>query len=679
MDLTAYAKSNPLETLEEHTDNLLKNFVALEKYYRDSIEKSAPSEIKTLIWDYLQKIVSYHDYGKITAHFQMKIRNANIKYIENKLKYNNSPNLINKKNKLYSEVKILKEYSANTLELPHNLLSPAFIYPIIKEWDDDIKTILIQSLIYHHYQSHLDDFIKNPNLIQLIKNIFNNDINKNYLSPNFQDIPKSLNYLNYLKKYIKPEFKNLYILLKGLLHRLDHSASAHLPVEIEKIDNPDEKLIYYFKKKLTFTGLKLFQQKAKDLREKSILLTASTGMGKTEFAINWIGNDKAFYTLPLRVSVNSMYERFKDIFTQDKIGLLHSDSSFYGLNYLEDKEITIDEEKLIIEEHIHRTNISRQFSMPITVTTADQLFTSVFKWKGYEKIYATLMYSKIVLDEPQSYSPEILAMIIKCLQEISKLGGKFCFMSATIYPFIKKYLSDYCEIFSPSDAINKEQKHKIKLEDGSIDNLIEDIQKAYLNGKKVLVIVNTVKKSQELFRLLKDSGNVKLLHSGFIQMHRRDKEDDIKKDDHQKGKQPVIWITTQIVEASLDIDYDILFTEIATLDALIQRMGRIFRTIGRSISENDEANIIVVSDEPSDKGYIYYTDIVEVTKEALYSKNGQILTEEDKQELMNDVYSDIDKFKNFSKKFKETYELLENGLADLDIIKKSANPFSNNS
>lgn len=93
--------------------------------------------------------------------------------------------------------------------------------------------------------------------------------------------------------------------------------------------------------------------------------------------------------------------------------------------------------------------------MPITITTADQLFTATFKYPGYEKVYATLAYSKIVLDEPQSYSPDTLAIIIKGLQEISELGGKFCFMSATIHPFIRERLKDYCRIL---DAVFNTEK-----------------------------------------------------------------------------------------------------------------------------------------------------------------------------------------------------------------------------
>ncbi|MDQ7056764.1 MAG: CRISPR-associated helicase Cas3' [Persephonella sp.] len=305
-------------------------------------------------------------------------------------------------------------------------------------------------------------------------------------------------------------------------------------------------------------------------------------MGKTEFAVNWIGKEKAFYTLPVRVSVNAMYERFTDIFGKEKVGLLHSDAVFYGFDKSE-----IFEDYLSIEEHILRTQSTRQFSMPITITTADQLFTATFKYSGYEKIYSTLAYSKVVLDEPQSYSPDTLAVIIKGLQEISHLGGRFCFMSATIHPFVVSYLKDYCKILPPQ--FHKEKKHKIKLTDKPLEDLKDYIIKEYRKGKKVLVILNTVKKAQEVYKTLREENiNINLLHSLFIQKDRKEKEQEI-----QSPKKPVIWITTQLVEASLDIDYDVLFTEISSLDSLIQRMGRVYRKSGRKISEKNEPNIIV--------------------------------------------------------------------------------------
>ena len=89
--------------------------------------------------------------------------------------------------------------------------------------------------------------------------------------------------------------------------------------------------------------------------------------------------------------------------------------------------------------------------------------------------------------------------------------------------------------------------------------------------KKVLVIVNTVNAANETYEKIKEiDGNVNLnvLHSMYIQEDRSKLEHDIK--EFARGNKNGIWITTQLVEASLDVDFDILHTELSTLDSLFQ-------------------------------------------------------------------------------------------------------------
>lgn len=626
------------ETLKEHTENLLEELEKIKKIYGKKLENLGANED---FWNALKIACLFHDLGKISSHFQRKIK----KHIGENVK---TP----------SEIKE---------EIPHNYLSGIFLFNSIINniLNDDFFHYVLYSVIFHHdrkisFSDYDMDLVFKKDLkpkLGLLSWLskFNIDLSEIKEESPYFVYEEIISYLNNSDKKVSQIKKNkTFILLKGLLHRLDHSASAHIPVEEERIYNVEEKLISYLSKKDNFKGLKPFQEKAKELRNKNVLLTASTGIGKTEFAINWIGEDKAFYTLPVRVSVNAMYERFINIFEEDqkKIGLLHSDALFYGL----DNNEKIDD-LLSIEEHFIKTQSTRQFSMPITITTADQLFTSVFKYPGYEKIYATLMYSKVVLDEPQSYSPDTLAVIIKGLQEIAYYGGKFCFMSATIHPFINEYLKDYVEELDP--VFNLEKKHKIKLENRTIDDLSEEIIFQFNKGKKVLVITNTVKKAQEIYKNLKKikNLNVKLLHSFFIQKDRNEKEKQIK-----SPNESVIWISTQLVEASLDIDYDIIFTEISTLDSLIQRMGRVYRRQGRIINENDNPNIVIAIQEPSDKGKIYNKEIVSFTLEALEEFNNKILIDEEKQNLMGEVYN-IGKIKetSFYKKFTKNMDLLNAG------------------
>lgn len=620
------------ETIQEHTENLLEGLNQLHDLYFSELENLYG---KSIFWNDLKIVCLLHDLGKISVPFQNKVR----RYLNEE------------------ELPLIIDYK----EIPHNYLSPSFLVgfkELGKHEAQERLSNLIYTIAFHHERPF--DFDKET---------FENAINKD-LSSNYTKLVKWIqsHYKEYSQNNLKPFYFSLlrsyldgnnykinklkrskyFILLKGLLHRLDYAASAHLPVETERLGETTPYIINYLNRKYQVAELKPFQKNGKNYQNNNIVLTASTGMGKTEFAINWLGDSKGFYTLPLKVSANAMFERLNQMFNK-KVGILHSDS--YSL--------ALENEELSFENNIQRINVSRQLSLPLIVTTADQLFTSVFKWPGYERIYATLMYSKVILDEPQSYSPKTLAMIIKALEEIASFGGKFCYMSATNHPFIINKLRQIAEILSP--VFNQEKKHKIEIIDQCIDNLKEKIVNSYEKRNKVLVITNTVKKSQELFGALKEHiPNINLLHSGFIKKDRDLKEQKIQKDFTKK--EAIVWVSTQIVEASLDIDYDILYTEIATLDALIQRMGRVFRRVGRTINEKDSPNIIIASSKPSDKGFIYNKEIVTLTRNALENWSEKIITEEIKQELINEVYAEKKiKTTNFYKEYNNAYQLLELG------------------
>ena len=620
------------ETIQEHTEELIDALRELKSIYSNEI-----SEIYTKndIWKDLEIACIFHDLGKASISFQNNIRS-------------------------FLKLSKLDSQTGNISEIPHNYLSPAFLEGL-SGLTKGQKLRILFAIAFHHDRSfdfNEDELIKSiENNISNIDNEILEWIKEYYYDYNYSSI--NANYYHRLKTYLDEnnnkineiKYSNDFVILKGLLHRLDYSASAHVPIETERLGDTTKPLINYLFRKHKSNSLKEFQKKGEYYRNKSVIATASTGIGKTEFAVNWLGDNKSFYTLPLRVSSNAMHKRLSDIFGIEKVGLLHSDSFSY--------EIENNKEQSV-ETNINKINITRQLSFPLTVTTADQLFTSVFKWPGYERIYATLAYSKIILDEPQGYSPKTLAMIIKSLEEINQLGGSFCYMSATNHPFIIEKMKNIAYIL-PYE-FNQKKKHKIELVPGIVNELIERIINAYKDSNnKILVIVNTVKKSQEIYSILSEElNNVKLLHSGFIKSDRNLKEDDIKID--FKKTVPVVWVTTQLVEASLDIDYDILFTEKASIDSLVQRMGRVYRASYKEIRKDNSPNIIISCGDPSDNYYIYDKIIVDRTVEKLKEFHIKILTDKSKQDLMNSVYNEKEiKETGFYKEFNYAYSLLELG------------------
>ena len=169
------------------------------------------------------------------------------------------------------------------------------------------------------------------------------------------------------------------------------------------------------------------------------------------------------------------------------------------------------------------------------------------------------------------------------------------------------------------------------------------------NKNKILVICNTVKKAQELYKEIKEKRpdleqEIKLFHSGFIRKDRREKEQAILNFGNKDNVEGYgIWICTQVAEASLDIDFDILITELSDLNGLFQRMGRCYRSRYFN-GKGYNCYLFTGGDkECSGVGYVINKKIFELSKKILENANGKI-SEEDKINLINDVYT-TDKLK----------------------------------
>ena len=622
MDNLFLAKSypNPI-SISQHTAEMLKLV--------DELKQAFPEILTEKDWNILKLAVIHHDIGKINATFQNKI-------------------YVRLKNSI-----VLPDVFDGSFEIPHGFLSTCMIdYERIQKeygFSQDETRLLAMSIYYHHHRNiKYDDNQLKKTLEDNIKPYITN-FKKEFIFGKIADVPdfEHINTNVNLERLVKAKDKELYtkyVKIKGLLNRVDYTASAGI-TEIEKnpFDNDNESVDQKVLKKYTTDGNSLadVQKYLYENSDKNIIITASTGIGKTEGALLWTRSNKGFYTLPLRVTINAIYNRIKGSSEENSlnyfpVALLHSDSLSVYLNETESYEASI-----------FMDSEARLFTAPLTITTVDQLFRFVFRYHGYEMIPATLMYSRVVIDEIQMYSPPIIACILYGLREICRLGGKFLIMTATMPKIfiniledkLKMKASEAFELPAPflrdSNRTDK-AKHFVKLYESELD--IKQIEKDSLNHK-VLVLVNTVAKAQEIYGKL-NVDNKWLLHSLFTREHRSILEKQIinfSKDDNAKG----VWVSTQIVEASLDIDFDILHTEMCTIDSLLQRMGRILRGRNRFLVDK-LPNIHVYTKDVSGLYRVIDKEIYDfslnVLRKFVDADNQQILTEEDKQSIIQNVY-----------------------------------------
>ena len=422
-----------------------------------------------------------------------------------------------------------------------------------------------------------------------------------------------------------------FVLIKGLLNKFDYTVSAGY-TEAEDCSAFTTK---YLKTSIENIfqqhGLRPVQEYMRDKCDKNLVVVAPTGMGKTEASLLWLNGEKGFYTLPYVVSSNAIYERIRDRYEYKDVAILHSDSMHY---YFEDQVNETD------SDGYEKYQKAKLLSQPLTICTVDQLFKFVYKALGTEIFAATLKYSKIIIDEIQAYSPSVIAAIIYGLKIVTDMGGKFAIITATFPPVLGSLMHKYGLMadnqyeYRDFSALSNLKRHWIDIKDGDIeiDRVVED---SY--DKKVLVICNTVKKAQQIYKSLTEkTDNVHLLHARFTKEHKRMLENEIIKFSDSENETG-IWVTTQLVEASLDIDFDVLYTEMSTADSLLQRMGRCNRK-GRYIPDKANIHIYINANGVGVSRAIYNREIYTRSVECLEKYIGRVMTESDKSEYINKVY-----------------------------------------
>lgn len=561
----------------------------------------------------------YHDIGKINFVFQ-KMVNPEEKDNSVSKKIKQIPHGFLSAVSI-SEDEFMEEYPQISKEEFYAMITAIYYH---HARNDEYKGVEIKNYCDKYYNEAMKDYLH----VEIWETFYENEMEL-FLKNSIENLNMSI-----------PEGKwNKYLLVKGLLNKFDWAVSAGYETAEEKSDLVDKKLKNAIEQKLG-DNLRPAQIYMWEHKDENLVITAPTGSGKTEAALLWMDGEKSFYTLPLKVSSNAIYDRIKKQYEYQDVSLLHSDSMVkYFMEKSEDKA---KDGETAEEDGYSRYEKAKLLSGPITICTVDQLFKFVYKALGTEIFPATLKYSKLVLDEIQAYSPRVVASILYGLKTITAMGGRFAIITATFPPVLGMFMAKYGLVegkdyqFKDFAREADSRRHIVEVRDGELD--IEEIADMGTE-RKVLVICNTVKKAQMIYGEISDlTEDVFLLHSRFIRKDRAILEDAIM-NFSRNSKATGIWVTTQIVEASLDIDFDILYTEMAPADSLLQRMGRCNRA---QRYEPTEANIIVFDNESGVSAKntgVYNMDLYKRSVDKLKQYEYQVFTERDKADYIDAVYN----------------------------------------
>jgi CRISPR-associated endonuclease/helicase Cas3 len=621
------------ETLLEHTENALKVFKSIRDAYPTVPELCGIENF----WEVLFYSIFFHDFGKGASGFQ----------------------------------NIFK--TGEQWNYRHEILSAGFVSSL---GHCDVDAIGLAIITHHKDVTELREKFQThpgpPGRERYQNKLKELEPNFNELKRYYSKIPEfSRSYLGYELKNFRLlnsvyELRDVYktviipyfiawedgertalhakfgVFLKGFLNACDHLASASKYELLTAIENV--RGVYSFKE------LRGTQEEALTTRGDAFL-SAPTGSGKTEAALFWSDTNqnvrksrRVFYLLPYTASINAMYKRLqRDFKKEELVGVLHGNVSYFLYKLFSESEsytTARDKAKAI-------KDLTRKIYRPYKILTPFQILKSFFGLRGFEKQLSEMTGGLFILDEIHAYDAHTTALILEMLKILKQeYGANLFIMSATLPEFIRELFSENLEIDVKiaMDKTNLKEytRHRVEILPGTIMDNLGRIKADLYDKKRVLVVCNTVSRAQEIFKELSPRVSKRaLLHGRFMLRDREEIERNL-------GAVHLL-VGTQAIEVSLDIDYDVLYTEPAPMDALIQRFGR----VNRKGWESQRISPVYVFSEGSEKDrYIYDEKLVSRTLDNLGTV--KLLEEDIIQYLMDNVYKD-----GYTGKDKEDFDMVQ--------------------
>lgn len=350
------------------------------------------------------------------------------------------------------------------------------------------------------------------------------------------------------------------------------------------------------------------------------ILEAPMGIGKTEAALSAAeilaakcGKNGLFFGLPTQATANGIFERVKNWAELQScegfhsIELVHGSAEFQS-EYIKIKEnssrVFSDDSGLAV--HPFFDGRKKALLADFAVGTVDRLLMCAFKKKHFMMLHLGVSQKVVIVDECHAYDAYMNRYLDRALSWLHEYGAPVILLSATLPPdrrlaLVNAYLrSDLAEDDLPraeyprltytdkgavkavSLSLNMPSK-TVRITRKNDESVIEEIRRAVNAGACVGVICNTVARAQSFAKTAREinGADVILYHARFVIPDRIEREEILKKSigkhstpEIRNGK---VIIGTQVLEQSLDIDFDVLVTDLCPMDLLLQRIGRLHR------------------------------------------------------------------------------------------------------
>ncbi|MES0855069.1 CRISPR-associated helicase Cas3' [Geobacillus sp. G4] len=330
-------------------------------------------------------------------------------------------------------------------------------------------------------------------------------------------------------------------------------------------------------------------------------LTVPTGGGKTRSSLAFAlkhavehGLDRVIVAIPYTSIIEQTADVYRGIFGNDAVLEHHS-------------QIEVDDEKEKEDERLIQHRLSAEnWDAPLIVTTTVQLFDSLFSNRPSKvrKLH-NLSRSVIILDEVQALPAELLKPTLDALAMLVRHCQTTVVLSSATQPFFEE--SRFLDVFSqievkeilPLPIVNRhfQQMQRVDYEIWKSPVSLPQLVRFIREQKQLLVVFNTRKEAKECVELLQEDDGVFHLSTLLCSAHRRRILEEVR--ERLKKNQPVRLISTQVVEAGVDLDFPIVMRQMGPLDRIVQAAGRCNRE-----GKMDKGKVIIfeTEDMPSPRG-----------------------------------------------------------------------------
>ena len=311
-----------------------------------------------------------------------------------------------------------------------------------------------------------------------------------------------------------------------------------------------------------------------------------TGGGKTLSSMAWALETalkheakRIIYVIPYTSIITQTAGIFREIFGEENVLEHHSDISFSG-----------EEAAQEVERYERTRLLAENWDAPIIVTTNVQFFESLFSHKvSRSRKVHSIANSVVVFDEVQMFPTEFLHPMLRLLEDLRWIyGTQLLFCSATLPPFDKdhsstfKKVNDFHQLSEDIQPIVPEDPELFKIFDRVVYHLEEkvyttkELAEELAQHDSALCIVNSRRDASQLYHALLEEGketqDVIHLSRNMCSAHLKERIAGVR---HRlKAGIPTLVISTQLIEAGVDIDLPIVYRAMSGLDSIVQAGGR---------------------------------------------------------------------------------------------------------